>query len=131
MKMDRATAFTALRLLTSAVTVLPASLLPLHAQQKAPPKGEPTNAKEAAAQKAAADKIVDEKYAAWGAKLTAARRAGLEITVPLLDGTAVPSRSGIPVEVEPPTANVGVGGSCATCSEAITGLAGTTALVVS
>ena len=39
-----------------------------------PPKGEPTNAKEAAAQaaakKAAQDKVVDERYAALVAKLS-------------------------------------------------------------
>ena len=39
-----------------------------------PPKGEPTNAKEAAAQaaakKAAQDKVVDEKYQAWVATLS-------------------------------------------------------------
>ena len=44
-----------------------------------PPKGEPTNAKEAAAQaaakKAAQDKVVDERYAAWVAKLTPAEQA--------------------------------------------------------
>lgn len=43
-----------------------------------PPKGEPTNAKEAAAQaaakKAAQDKVVDERYAAWVAKLTPAEQ---------------------------------------------------------
>ena len=44
-----------------------------------PPKGEPTNAKEAAAQaaakKAAQDKVVDEKYQAWLAKLSSAEQA--------------------------------------------------------
>jgi lysophospholipase L1-like esterase len=44
-----------------------------------PPKGEPTNAKEAAAQaaakKAAQDKVVDERYAAWLAKLSPAEQA--------------------------------------------------------
>lgn len=44
-----------------------------------PPKGEPTNAKEAAAQaaarKAAQDKLVDERYAAWLAKLSPAEQA--------------------------------------------------------
>ena len=44
-----------------------------------PPKGEPTNAKEAAAQaaakKAAQDKVVDERYAAWVAKLSPAEQA--------------------------------------------------------
>ena len=44
-----------------------------------PPKGEPTNAKEAAAQaaakKAAQDKVVDERYQAWLAKLSSAEQA--------------------------------------------------------
>jgi hypothetical protein len=44
-----------------------------------PPKGEPTNAKEAAAQaaakKAAQDKIVDEKYQAWVVTLSPAQQA--------------------------------------------------------
>lgn len=40
-----------------------------------PPKGEPTNAKEAAAKKAAQDKLVDERYAAWLAKLSPAEQA--------------------------------------------------------
>ncbi|PAZ04430.1 MAG: SGNH/GDSL hydrolase family protein [Opitutia bacterium AMD-G1] len=44
-----------------------------------PPKGEPTNAKEAAAQaaakKAAQDKVVDERYQVWFAKLSAAEQA--------------------------------------------------------
>ena len=44
-----------------------------------PPKGEPTNAKEAAAQaaskKAAQDKVVDERYQAWVAKLSPAEQA--------------------------------------------------------
>ena len=47
-------------------------ILCVHAAE--PPKGEPTNAKEAAAQaaakKAAQDKVVDEKYQAWVAKLS-------------------------------------------------------------
>jgi len=44
-----------------------------------PPKGEPTNAKDAAAQvaakKVAQDKVVDERYGAWVAKLTPAEQA--------------------------------------------------------
>lgn len=44
-----------------------------------PPKGEPTNAKEAAAQaaskKAAQDKVVDERYQAWLTKLTPEEQA--------------------------------------------------------
>jgi lysophospholipase L1-like esterase len=55
--------------------LLLASLVASHAQQKTPPKGEPTNAKEAAAQNAAADKLVDERYAALVAKLPPAQQA--------------------------------------------------------
>lgn len=55
--------------------LLLASLVVSHAQQKAPPKGEPTNAKEAAAQKAAADKLVDERYAALVTKLPPEQQA--------------------------------------------------------
>lgn len=51
------------------------SLVASHAQQKAPPKGEPTNAKEAAAQKAAEDKLLDERYAALVAKLPPEQQA--------------------------------------------------------
>ena len=44
-----------------------------------PPKGEPTNGKEAAAQaaskKAAQDKVIDERYEAWVAKLTQEEQA--------------------------------------------------------
>ena len=40
-----------------------------------PPKGEPTNAKEAAAKKAAQDKLVDERYQALVAKLSPAEQA--------------------------------------------------------
>jgi len=47
---------------------------PLRAQQQHP-KGEPTNAAEAAAQKAAAAKELDEKYAAWVATLTPEQQA--------------------------------------------------------
>ncbi|MFY8230115.1 MAG: SGNH/GDSL hydrolase family protein, partial [Opitutales bacterium] len=47
-------------------------ILCVHAAE--PPKGEPTNAKEAAAQaaakKAAQDKVVDEKYQGWAATLS-------------------------------------------------------------
>ena len=40
-----------------------------------PTKAEPTNAQEAAAKKAAQDKVVDERYAAWVAKLSSAEQA--------------------------------------------------------
>jgi len=40
----------------------------------APTKTEPTNAQEAAAKKAAQDKVVDERYAAWVAKLSPAEQ---------------------------------------------------------
>jgi lysophospholipase L1-like esterase len=40
-----------------------------------PPQGEPTNATESAAKKAAADKLRDEKYEAWVAKLPADQQA--------------------------------------------------------
>ena len=40
-----------------------------------PPKGEPTNAKEAAAKKAAQDKLVDERYQALVSKLSPAEQA--------------------------------------------------------
>lgn len=61
--------------LMSLTVLLLAALAAPHAQQKAPPKGEPTNAKEAAAQKAAADKLVDERYAALVAKLLPEQQA--------------------------------------------------------
>ena len=49
------------------------SVSALHAEQ--PPKGEPTNAAEAAAKKAAADAVVAEKYAALVATLPADQQA--------------------------------------------------------
>src|SRR5512137_2066537 len=70
--------------------LLLASLAVSHAQQKAPPKGEPTNAKEAAAQKAAADKIVDEKYAAWVAKLPTEQQAWERVLQENLGGFYLP-----------------------------------------
>ena len=68
-------------------------LVPLaasHAQQKAPPKGEPTNAKEAAAQKAAADKLVDERYAALVAKLPPDQQAWERVLQENLGGFYLP-----------------------------------------
>ena len=44
-------------------------------QAQIKPQNEPTNAAEAAAKKAAADKIVDERYQAWKAKLPADQQA--------------------------------------------------------
>jgi len=55
------------------LTTLFVSTSILLAQQ--PPKGEPTNAVEAAAQKAAAAKDLDEKYAAWVAMLPVEQQA--------------------------------------------------------
>jgi len=58
---------------TFLITLLLASLAALHAadatKPNMPPKGEPTNAKEAAAQKAKADAIIDERYQALVAKM--------------------------------------------------------------
>ncbi len=45
------------------------------AEKKTIPNNEPTNAAEAAAKKAAADKIVDERYQKWKAKLTPEQQA--------------------------------------------------------
>lgn len=45
------------------------------AQSKNPPAGEPTNAAEAAAKKAEADRKIDEKYQAWKAKLPPEQQA--------------------------------------------------------
>ncbi|MBM3888574.1 MAG: SGNH/GDSL hydrolase family protein [Verrucomicrobia bacterium] len=56
----------------------------------AAPKGEPTNAKEAAAQKAAVEKIVDEKYAAWVAKLPADQQAWERVLQENLGGFYLP-----------------------------------------
>ncbi len=59
-----------------------------------PPKGEPTNAKEAAAQaaakKAAQDKVVDERYAAWVATLTPAEQAWEQVLQSQLGGFYLP-----------------------------------------
>ena len=68
------------------LTALPAS----HAQQKAPPKGEPTNAREAATQKAAADKLVDERYAALVAKLPPEQQAWERVLQENLGGFYLP-----------------------------------------
>ncbi len=53
--------------------ILFASVALLNAQVKS--QNEPTNAAEAAAKKAAADKIIDERYQAWKAKLPADQQA--------------------------------------------------------
>jgi len=55
--------------LTPLAILLLAALPALRAEQGAPPKGEPTNAKEAAAQKAKADAAIEERYEALVAKL--------------------------------------------------------------
>jgi hypothetical protein len=59
-----------------------------------PPKGEPTNAKEAAAQaaakKAAQDKVVDERYQAWLAKLSPAEQAWEAVLQQQLGGFYLP-----------------------------------------
>jgi len=70
--------------------LLLATLPALHAQQKTPPKGEPTNAKEAAAQKAAADKLVDERYAALVAKLPPDQQAWERVLQENLGGFYLP-----------------------------------------
>ncbi|MCX6901259.1 MAG: SGNH/GDSL hydrolase family protein [Verrucomicrobia bacterium] len=70
--------------------LLLASLAASHAQQKAPPKGEPTNAKEAAAQKAAADKLIDERYAALVAKLPPEQQAWERVLQDNLGGFYLP-----------------------------------------
>ncbi|MBM4156072.1 MAG: hypothetical protein FJ221_13770, partial [Lentisphaerae bacterium] len=60
-------------ILTLLTTLLLAPLAALHAvdatKPNIPPKGEPTNAKETAAQKAKADAIIDERYQALVAKM--------------------------------------------------------------
>jgi lysophospholipase L1-like esterase len=76
--------------LLSFALVLLATQPALHAQQKTPPKGEPTNAKEAAAQKAAADKVVDERYAAWVAKLPPDQQAWERVLQENLGGFYLP-----------------------------------------
>ncbi len=70
--------------------LLLATLPALHAQQKAPPKGEPTNAKEAAAQKAAADKLIDERYAALVSKLPPEQQAWERVLQENLGGFYLP-----------------------------------------
>jgi len=77
------------KLMSFAILLL-AALAVSHAQQKAPPKGEPTNAKEAAAQKAAADKLVDERYAALVAKLPPNRQAWERVLQENLGGFYLP-----------------------------------------
>jgi lysophospholipase L1-like esterase len=78
-----------IRLVPLTVLLL-AALAVSHAQQKSLPKGEPTNAREAAAQKAAADKVVDEKYAAWVATLPADQQAWERVLQENLGGFYLP-----------------------------------------
>ncbi|MEY2820515.1 MAG: hypothetical protein RL105_87, partial [Verrucomicrobiota bacterium] len=77
----------------SLVVLLTALLLPLAAPAQAP-KGEPTDAKEAAAQaaakKAAQDAIVDQRYAAWLAKLPAEELAWEKVLQSQLGGFYLP-----------------------------------------
>lgn len=61
------------RLLTT-FTALALQSASIHAVDK-PASNEPTNAAEAAAKKAAADKAIDERYQAWKAKLPAEQQA--------------------------------------------------------
>ena len=70
--------------------LLLASLVASHAQQKATPKGEPTNDAEAAAKKAAADKVVDEHYAALVAKLPPDQQAWERVLQENLGGFYLP-----------------------------------------
>ncbi|MDD4872354.1 MAG: SGNH/GDSL hydrolase family protein [Kiritimatiellae bacterium] len=63
----------------------------LYAQQPAkPPKGEPTNAKEAVAQKAAADKKIDEEYQALVVKLPPEQQAWERVLQENLGGFYLP-----------------------------------------
>lgn len=55
-----------------------------------PPKGEPTNAKEAAAKKAAQDKVVDERYQALVAQLSLAEQAWEKVLQQQLGGFYLP-----------------------------------------
>ena len=55
-----------------------------------PPKGEPTNAKEAAAKKAALDAAVDVKYQAWVAKLSPVEQAWEAVLQQQLGGFYLP-----------------------------------------
>jgi lysophospholipase L1-like esterase len=79
-----------MRRTTLFIGLLLAAVAASHAQQKAPPKGEPTNAKEAAAQKAAADKVVDERYAALVAKLPPDQQAWERVLQENLGGFYLP-----------------------------------------
>lgn len=70
-------------------------LLPLHltgANDSAPPaaRSEPTNAAEAAAQKAAADKLLDEQYTAWVATRSPAEQAWEKLLQQNLGGFYLP-----------------------------------------
>lgn len=60
------------------------------AQTASPPKGEPTNAAEAAAQKAKAEAELDAKYQAWVAKLPADQQAWERVLQDQLGGFYLP-----------------------------------------
>ncbi len=73
------------------VCVLLLSQLPLHAQTASPPpKGEPTNAAEAAAQKAAAEKEIDAKYQALVSRLPEDQQAWERVLQEQLGGFYLP-----------------------------------------
>ena len=71
-------------ILAAVLLTLPVAL---HAQQ---PKGEPTNAKEAAEKKAAADKANDERYQKWKATRPAEEQAWLKVLEECLGGFYLP-----------------------------------------
>lgn len=65
----------AIRRLMLAIMILTAGAVAMAQSKQAQPAGEPTNAAEAAAKKAAADKVVDEKFQAWVATLPPEQQA--------------------------------------------------------
>ena len=67
-----------------------ACLLPTPLTAAPPAQGEPTNAAEAAAKKAAAEKLVDEQYAAWVSTLTPAQQAWERVLQENLGGFYLP-----------------------------------------
>jgi len=82
------------RSLTLLTTLLLAPLAALHAadatKPNIPPKGEPTNAKEAAAQKAKADALIDERYQALVAKMPPDQQAWERVFQENLGGFYLP-----------------------------------------
>jgi len=65
-------------------------LLPTTLTAAPPAQGEPTNATEAAAKKAAAEKLVDEQYAAWVSTLPPAQQAWERVLQENLGGFYLP-----------------------------------------